>query len=120
VGVTGIALSNPLPNGANNIGTVNLNTSLVLYTGQAKIATTGTAVYLTGSSTPIVNQVTVKSLAYNTSDVMVGLTGVTNTEDGTGNGFILSPGDSVDIPISNISYIFVNGAAGSIVSYLGN
>jgi hypothetical protein len=39
---------------------------------------------------------------------------------GTGNGFTLYPGDSVNIPISLLSNLYVNGTAGDNWSWLAN
>ena len=52
--------------------------------------------------------------------VTVGLTGVNNTTDGTGNGFILYPGDEVFLAVTNTNLVFINGTTGDIVSFQGN
>ena len=107
---TNVSASNPVP--------ASLPVSTSIYTGQG--LTTGSQVQIHSGSQAIVNQVTVKSNLSNVTNVSVGLTGVNATQDGTGNGYILNPGDSVDLPVSNLNLVYINGAAGAIVSYMGN
>ena len=87
-------------------------------TGQAKIAVTGTAVQLGNNA--LLNGVVIIAKSTNVADIMVGSSGVTNTEDGTGNGVIISPGSSVSIPVDNTNKIYFNGTAGDIISWAAN
>lgn len=90
-------------------------TWVVLTSGQSKIAVTGTAIQL-----PAVNAeqfVVLKALSTNVSNITVGVSGLTNTVNGTGNGFILEPGDMLPIVVDNLSKIYINGTANDIVSY---
>lgn len=94
-------------------------TSTIL-TGQAKIASGGTAVQL-GTSNTLQNGVTVKADKSNTDPVYVGTLGVNDTGSGTGNGFALYPGDSLSLAVTNISALYINGAnAGDFVYYAAN
>jgi len=89
--------------------------------GQQKVAVGGTAVKLIAGATPAVQGVVVQALKGNTDQVYVGLTGVTTTHDGTGNGWELQPGQCTPvIPVNDASLIFFNSAtAGSAVCWIG-
>jgi hypothetical protein len=87
--------------------------------GQAKIATTGAAVQLSNSSVPIVSGLLVSAPSNNSQKIVLGNSGVTNTVDGTGNGFILEPGDKVTLPVTNVNVLYINGTSGDKVSYAG-
>lgn len=89
-------------------------------TGQKKVAVTGTAVQLIASSTPLVNGVQVQANPNNTAAVTIGLTGVNNTTDGTGNGKVLQPGQAWAFAITNLNLLYVNGTAGDWVDWSGN
>ena len=124
----------PLPTGAatsaNQSSEITLLTSIAadvsalggiqntLIAGQKAIATTGTAVQL--GSGALVNGVTITANINNSAPMTVGPTGVTNTQTGSGNGYILQPGASMSFSISNLSPIYLNGTAGDFVSYTGN
>lgn len=86
--------------------------------GQAKIAVTGTAVQL--ASNALSNGVIVTAKSTNTNPIVVGATGVANTTDGTGAGYILEAGASVSWAVDNTNRLFINGTAGDIVSYAGS
>lgn len=90
--------------------------------GQKVIAFTGTQVALSVTSQILANGIVVSALSTNNiAGGTVGLTGVTNTVDGSGNGLILEPGGSIGIPPGvNLNTIFVNGTAGDIFSFIGN
>lgn len=87
--------------------------------GQTKIATTGTQVVV-GSSTGLANGVAIKASKKNAANIMVGPTGVTATDDGTGNGFELAPGDSISFSVSTLANLFINGTSGDFITYTGN
>ena len=86
--------------------------------GQKKIATTGTAVQL--GSGALVNGVIITANINNAAPISIGPVGVNNTQDGTGNGYILNPGTSIAYSATNLSPIYINGTAGDFVSYSGN
>jgi hypothetical protein len=88
------------------------------FTGQIKIATTGTAVAL--PSQALVNGVVVKAKNTNAANGFVGGSGVTTTDDGTGNGYRVMPGEAASFAVLNASAIYVNGTAGDIYYYGGN
>lgn len=68
----------------------------------------------------LVNGVTIKAKNTNAGKVFVGATGVTATDDGTGNGFALNPGEAVSLPATTTAGIFVIGTANDIVYVIGN
>ena len=86
--------------------------------GQAVIAVTGTAVVLGASVTLPAGTVLVTSLTgNNAAHGTVGGSGVNNTKDGTGNGYILEAGKSVVINADDLADVYVNGTAGDKFSY---
>ena|ERR1700728_4681504 len=87
-------------------------------TGQGKIATTGTAVQL--SSNVLVNGVIVTALSTNAAAIVIGPSGVANTLDGTGNGYVLLPGASVSFAVTNTNTLYINGTIGDGVSFGGS
>jgi len=90
--------------------------------GQVKIALTGTAVQVSPTSYILQNGVIVAAaLGNNATGGTIGLSGLTNTVDGTGNGSILSPGQPTSIGSGvNINSIYVNGTAGDIFTFIGS
>lgn len=86
--------------------------------GQAKIAVSGTAVQLGSNATP--NGVVVTALSSNGASITVGGSGVTNTVDGTGNGYIIEPGGSGAFAVTNTNALYINGFIGDIVSFAGS
>lgn len=87
-------------------------------TGQVIIAVTGTAVQLGDNA--LVNGVIVAAHVDNAEAMMVGGSGVTNVETGSGNGFILEPGAMVSFAIDNSNDLFVNGNINDILSFAGS
>jgi hypothetical protein len=85
--------------------------------GQSKIAVTGTAVQL-GSNT-LTNGVIITALSTNTAAITIGGASVTNTINGTGNGYILEAGASVSIAATNTNVLYINGTSGDIISFIG-
>lgn len=88
-------------------------------TGQVAIAVTGTAIQLPANS--LVNGAVVKAKGSN--NVACGTVGgstVTNTYDGTGNGYGICPGEASSFAITNTSALWVNGTAGDIFTFEGN
>lgn len=88
------------------------------FVGQLKIATSSTAVALPNKI--LKNGIVLKASSSNTSNLFVGASGVTTTDDGTGNGYKLEPGEAISFAILNSNTIYVNGTAGSILYYSGN
>ena len=89
--------------------------------GQSKIVSTGVAVRLNGgTSQPLTNGLIITALSTNTATIEVGGSGVTNTIDGTGNGYILAAGASVSFAVTNANDIYINGTSGDIVSWAGS
>lgn len=120
-----------LTTGALTIGTVNQGTggasnwavkqALIAgapLNGQAKIAVTATAVQL--GSNALTNGVILTAKSTNAAAITVGASGVTNTADGTGNGYILEQGSSAPWAVDNTNRLFINGTAGDIVSWSGS
>lgn len=88
--------------------------------GQTKIATANTAVAVLAANGPYVAKLVLKALATNTTPLVVATSAVTSAADGTGNGFILLPGDIHTLDNPGTSGIFVNGAtAGDILTFTG-
>ncbi len=88
------------------------------FTGQLKIATSGLAVALPAQA--LVNGIVVKAKSTNAGNGFVGGPAVTTTDDGTGNGYRLTPGEAWSGAIANASAIYVNGTAGDVYYYTGN
>ncbi len=91
----------------------------MLVTGQVKIATTGTAVQLPAAA--LQNGLVVKSLNNNSPAMQtIGAAGLSNAIDGTGNGYILLPGEAASFAVPNANLVYVNGTAGDIFAFEGN
>ena len=102
-----------------NSGTFAVQTPLAgPFVSQAKISVTGTRVQL--GSNVLSNGVIITALSTNTAKMTVGGSAVTNTVDGTGNGYILEAGSSSSFAVSNTNALYINGTAGDIVSYAGS
>ncbi len=86
-------------------------------TGQAVIASTGVALQLANKE--FTNGVLISALSTNTDNIMIGEDGVTNVDDGTGNGYILEPGNTASFAVMNLKRLWITGTAGDIISYVG-
>lgn len=86
--------------------------------GQIVIAVTGTAIALP-TLVGYNGIVLTAKAANNAAGMTIGSSTVTNTVNGTGNGYILAPGASVGVATSQFNQLYVNGTVGDIVSYLG-
>lgn len=87
-------------------------------TGQVAIVSTGVAVPLSGSPIELPAAVVlVRAHSGNAAAGVIGKAGVTNTVDGSGNGFILEAGDSVVVYHGRLDEIYVNGTAGDIFNF---
>jgi len=118
---TAVALTNSTP---IHVLPVDLNGNAVApaaapVAGQATIATTGTAIQLTASSTPLANGIILVAKSTNAANLHVGASGVTNTEAGAGTGVILEPGKMVLLCVNNANVIYVNGTINDVISYIG-
>jgi len=78
---------------------------------------TASAVALTTQA--LKNGVTIKAKSTNAGAVFVGASGVTVTNDGTGNGFALLPGEAISFPVSTTAGIYVIGTLNDIVYVTG-
>ena len=84
--------------------------------GRQVVATAGTPVSL-AVSTPS-KTVTVQAEADNTSDIIVGGSGVVGPV-GTREGIYLAPGDSIDLPINDLSLVYIDSLVdGEGVTYV--
>lgn len=84
--------------------------------GQAAVGVAAAAI----GAASLVNGVTIKASDKNSGDVFVGGAGVTTTDDGTGNSFKLSPGESIGAAVTNLSALYTIGTAGDFIYYMGN
>ena len=87
-------------------------------TGQKKITSTGVAVNL--PSNALKNGVIITAKSSNTADILIGMSNVSTTADGTGNGYILEAGSSVSYAVTDTATIWINGNGGDIVSFSGS
>ena len=88
-----------------------------IYTDQQ--AVTATATPLTAQA--LVNGIVLTASPLNSISVLVGGSGVTATNDGTGNGYALAPGQSISFGVTNTSAVYVIASTtGAFVSVAGN
>ncbi len=73
--------------------------------GRQVVATPGTPVALAASTASKV--ITIQAEKDNTSDIIVGAAGVVGPV-ATRQGVYLSPGDSVDIPVNDLSLVYID------------
>jgi hypothetical protein len=88
-----------------------------IVTGQAALAA-NTRAQLPANA--LVNGLIVKSSPNNTASVLIGGVGVTTAADGTGNGYILSPGEAASFGVANASAIYAISTAAAVLSFQGN
>jgi hypothetical protein len=89
--------------------------------GQAVIASTGTAVQLNGgTSQTLTNGIVVSAANTNVAPISIGNSGVNNTANGSGNGYLLTPGASISFAAANTNELYINGTAGDFVSWAGS
>lgn len=96
----------------------SVNSTLV--TGQAKVAVTATAVQFQSASAALQNGAVFCALAANGGKITVGGSSVNNTTDGTGNGAVLAAGQCASIAVTDANLLYVDGAAGDGLWYMGN
>jgi hypothetical protein len=61
----------------------------------------------------------IKAKSSNAGKVFIGGASVTATDDGTGNGFALNPGETLTLPINLAAAAYVIGTANDIVYVVG-
>jgi hypothetical protein len=66
------------------------------------------------------NGLTIKAKNTNAGAVFVGGPTVTATNDGTGNGFSLLPGEALSISVSNANAVHIIGTLNDVVYVMGN
>lgn len=110
-GTSAATASNPLPVNAPGSGGVS-----TVYADQQVVTATATAL----TTQALINGVIIKAKSTNTGKVFIGAAGVNATDDGTGTGFALNPGDAVSIPISTTAGLFVIGTLNDIIYVMGN
>jgi hypothetical protein len=123
VSVTGnvnTGLSQPLTDTQLRANAIDVQTPMPssLVVGQGKIAVTNVAQPL--PSAVLKNGIVITARDENASSIWVGGNTVTLTDDGTGTGYRLTPGQSISFASSNANAIFVIGASGQIFYYAGN
>jgi hypothetical protein len=84
--------------------------------GQKAVSATAAAL----GSAALANGVVIKARATNAGPVWIGAAGVTTTDDGTGAGYKLLPGEAASFAVSNTNAIYIVGTAGDVVYYEGN
>jgi hypothetical protein len=72
------------------------------------------------ASNALVNGVIVKSSPNNAANVLIGGSAVTSTADGTGNGYILTPGEAASFGVTNTNAIYAISTAAAVLSFEGN
>jgi hypothetical protein len=97
-------------------GTVSPPTPATVVAGQYKI-TASAHIIGTGA---LVNGVAIKAKSSNSGAVWVGGPGVTVTDDGTGNGYRLLPGEPLSFAVSNLNGIYAVGTANDVIYFEGN
>lgn len=122
IGTVSINQTNP---GVTN-GVTIVPANVTRFTGQVKIAVTGTAVQINATSYVMQNGVTITAGPNNTAPVFTaggtgsttGASNVTDGTDGTGNGNLIQPGATQSIGSGvNLNAIYVNGNAGDLFFY---
>lgn len=79
---------------------------------------TATATALTTAA--LQNGLVVKAKSTNVGKVFVGGASVNATDDGTGNGFALLPGEAISIPVSTSANTFIIGTLNDVVYVIGS
>lgn len=98
--VTLVSAANGLP--------INLVKSVVSVVSTGSVTTTAnTPVQLVGSSLPTTRGVVVKNSVQSTNSVYVGAVGVTPGTASATDGFELSSGESITIPIDDVNKVYV-------------
>jgi len=110
---------NPAPSGSpSDPAFVQTPVPALPLSGQKKVSVSGTAVAL--GSGALHNGVVITAKTTNAGNIFVGLSGVLTTDDGTGNGYRLLPGQSISFAVADLSAIYINGTAGDSIYFAGN
>jgi hypothetical protein len=134
IAVTACACLGPAAQAAQPIGYTapdGVNAVPVTATAPLPVATPAPAAVVAGQKTvaasaaslgaaALVNGVAIKARATNVGPVWVGGPAVTTTDDGTGAGYKLLPGEAASFAVSNTNAIYVIGTAGDVVYFEGN
>ncbi|SHF06120.1 hypothetical protein SAMN02745157_1544 [Kaistia soli DSM 19436] len=107
IGGADVAAANPIP--------VSSAPGTLTY---GQIVMTGSAVQL--PSRALVNGLVIKARDTNAGNGFVGASGVTATDNGTGNGYRLSPGDAWSGTPTNANQVYVIGTAGDVFYFTGS
>ena len=84
------------------------------FTFQAKIAATNVAQQLPYDI--LVNGVILRAKSTNAGKIFMGISSSVNTtDDGTGNGYAIAPGEAMSVSISNSNLIWVAGIIGDVL-----
>lgn len=106
-----VSYEKPLPvNAQGSGGAATIYADQQVVTASAAALTTAT----------LTNGLTIKAKNTNVGRVFVGSSGVTATDDGSGNGFALLPGEAVSLPVSTSAGVFVIGTLNDIVYVIGS
>ena len=81
-------------------------------------AVTASAVALAASG-QVAEAVVIKARAENAGKVFIGGSTVTTTDDGTGNGFALQPGEALTLPLNLAQGAYIIGTANDVVYVIG-
>lgn len=81
-------------------------------------AVTASAVALAASG-QVAEAVIIKARSANAGKVFIGGASVTTTDDGTGNGFALGPGEALTLPLNLAQGAYIIGTAGDVVYVIG-
>jgi hypothetical protein len=106
---------------ALNVNVVNTTPPAVVNSplvGQVKIASTGTAINLPNQD--LVNGIIISAPSGNAAPIAIGNKTVTNTANGTGNGYLLAAGASISFAVNNVNNIWINGTSGDYISWAGS
>lgn len=72
------------------------------------------------TTTALSNGLAIKAKSTNVGPVFVGAAGVTVTDNGSGNGFSLLPGESISLPLTTSANVFIIGTLNDIVYVIGS
>ena len=109
----------------NSVSIINADGTVASFTGGGAAApyadqqvVTASAVALTTRA--LSNGVVIKAKPTNAGPVFVGASGVTATNDGSGNGFALAAGEAISLSVNTTAGIFIIGTASDIVYVIGS
>jgi hypothetical protein len=99
----------------NDVDIISTPLSSTVIVGQK--AMTGSAVQL--QTNTLTNGVIITAKSTNTANIVIGDSGVTTTENGSGNGYILEPGASVSFAGTNTNLLYAIGTTSDVLSFMG-